>query len=134
VQKVEEIHRMLMNMGGQPNVVMVQPYPAPPMVQPYPVPPFIVTCGGDFGLHTRYLGPCLTPAEVEARIVIARKDALEKCILICDAVARANRVEYPEKWKDRPEGIPHEWQRSWETCAETAEDIAAEIRALGEKE
>lgn len=81
-----------------------------------------------------YAGPCLTPAEVEARIVIARKDALEKCILICDAVARANRVEYPEKWKDRPEGIPHEWQRSWETCAETAEDIAAEIRALGEKE
>lgn len=117
MQKVEEIHRMLMNMGGQPNVVMVQPYPAPPMVQP-------------FG----YAGPCLTPAEVEARIVIARKGALEKCILICDAVARANRVEYPEKWKDRPEGIPHEWQRSWETCAETAEDIAAEIRALGEKD
>jgi hypothetical protein len=35
VQKVEEIHRMLMNMGGQPNVVMVQPYPAPP---------FTITC------------------------------------------------------------------------------------------
>ena len=31
-QKVEEIHRMLVNMGGQPNVVMVQPYPAPPWV------------------------------------------------------------------------------------------------------
>jgi len=122
VQKVEEIHRMLMNMGGQPNVVMVQPYPAPPMVQPYPAPLAL------FG----YAGPCLTPAEVEARIVIARKDALEKCILICDAVARANRVEYPEKWKDRPEGIPHEWQRSWETCAETAEDIAAAIRALSD--
>ena len=28
-QKVEEIHRMLVNMGGQPNVVMVQPYPGP---------------------------------------------------------------------------------------------------------
>jgi len=40
VQKVEEIHRLLMNMGGQPNVVMVQPYP---------VPPFIVTCGGTDG-------------------------------------------------------------------------------------
>ena len=24
-QKVEEIHRMLVNMGGQPNVAMVQP-------------------------------------------------------------------------------------------------------------
>lgn len=34
-QKVEEIHRMLVNMGGQPNVVMVQPYPRPP---------WIVTC------------------------------------------------------------------------------------------
>lgn len=34
-QKVEEIHRMLVNMGGQPNVVMVQPYPGPP---------WIVTC------------------------------------------------------------------------------------------
>jgi len=91
-----------------------------------------------------YIAPVLTPAEV-AQIIddnarlrealqTARRDALEKCILICDAVARANRVEYPEKWKDRPEGIPHEWQRSWETCAETAEDIAAAIRALGEKE
>ena len=64
----------------------------------------------------------------------ARRVALGECISICNAVAHANRVEYPEKWKDRPEGIPHEWQRSWETCAETAEDIAAEIRALGEKE
>jgi len=81
-----------------------------------------------------YLGPAFTPAEVDARVSEARRVALEKCILICDAVARANRVEYPEKWKDRPEGIPHEWQRSWETCAETAEDIAAEIRALGEKQ
>ena len=31
-QKVEEIHRMLVNMGGQPNVVMAQPYPRPPWV------------------------------------------------------------------------------------------------------
>ena len=31
-QKVEEIHRMLVNMGGQPNVVMLQPYPAPLVV------------------------------------------------------------------------------------------------------
>jgi hypothetical protein len=40
VQKVEEIHRMLKNCGGQPNVIMTQPYP---------VPPFIVTCGGTNG-------------------------------------------------------------------------------------
>ena len=37
-QKVEEIHRMLTNMVGQPNVVMVQQYPRPP---------WIVTCSGD---------------------------------------------------------------------------------------
>jgi hypothetical protein len=36
VQKVDEIHRMLKNWGGQPNVVMVQPYP---------MPPFVVPCG-----------------------------------------------------------------------------------------
>jgi LAS superfamily LD-carboxypeptidase LdcB len=65
----------------------------------------------------------------------AKRDALEKCISICDVVIRANRVEYPEKWKDRPEGIPHDWQQAWETSAETAEDIAADIRALeGERD
>ena len=64
----------------------------------------------------------------------ARRVALGECISICNAVAHANRVEYPAKWKDRPEGIPHDWQQAWETCAETAEDIAAAIRALGEKE
>jgi hypothetical protein len=32
----------------------------------------------DFGLHARYLGPCLTLAEVEERIATARKDALEE--------------------------------------------------------
>jgi hypothetical protein len=73
-------------------------------------------------------------AKIGQMIQQARRDALEKCILICDAVARANRVEYPAKWKDRPEGIPHDWRQAWETCAETAEDIAADIRALGEKE
>ena len=71
-------------------------------------------------------------AAIGKMIQQARRVALEKCILICDAVARANRVEYPEKWKDRPEGIPHEWQQAWETCAETAEDIAAAIRALSD--
>jgi len=32
----------------------------------------------DVGLHARYLGPALTPAEVESRIAAARKDALEE--------------------------------------------------------
>ena len=32
----------------------------------------------DFKLHTRYLGPCLTPAEVDARVKQARRDALEE--------------------------------------------------------
>jgi hypothetical protein len=73
-------------------------------------------------------------AKIGQMIQQARRDALEKCISICNAVAHANRVEYPAKWKDRPEGIPHDWQQAWETCAETAEDIAATIRALGEKE
>jgi hypothetical protein len=76
-------------------------------------------------------------AEIEklrAALQTARRDALGECISICNAVAHANRVEYPAKWKDRPEGIPHDWQQAWETCAETAEDIAATIRALGEKE
>jgi hypothetical protein len=62
----------------------------------------------------------------------ARRDALEKCISICNAVAHANCVEYPAKWKNRPEGIPNDWQHAWETCAETAEDIAAAIRALSD--
>jgi hypothetical protein len=37
VQKVDEIHRMLKNWGGQPNVVMMQPYPMPPFVVSDPV-------------------------------------------------------------------------------------------------
>jgi hypothetical protein len=43
VQKVEEIHRMLKNWGGQPNVVMVHPYLTD--VPPYPIRPFVVPCG-----------------------------------------------------------------------------------------
>jgi hypothetical protein len=62
----------------------------------------------------------------------AQRNALGECISICNAVAHANRVEYPAKWKDRPEGIPHDWQQAWETCAETAENIAAAIRALSD--
>ena len=57
-----------------------------------------------------------------------RQDGMEKAAQIADATAHANRVEYPKKWKDRPEGIPHDWSVAWETCAETAEEIAAAIR------
>ena len=72
--------------------------------------------------------------KLRAALQTARRDALEEAARVADATAHANRVEYPVKWKDRPEGIPHDWQQAWETCAETAEDIAAAIRALGEKE
>jgi hypothetical protein len=37
VQKVDEIHRMLKNMDGQPNVVMGQPYPVPTFTTSDPV-------------------------------------------------------------------------------------------------
>ena len=72
--------------------------------------------------------------KLRAALQTARRDALGECISICNAVAHANRVEYPAKWKDRPEGIPHDWQQAWETCAETAEDIAAAILALAKGE
>jgi hypothetical protein len=96
-----------------------------------------------------YAGPCFTPAEVDARIATAHKEwlaelnhdtdalmeaarqsALAECIAACDAVIRLYRVELPEKYKFKPEGIPFEWQQTWEGWAEIAEDIAAPIRAL----
>jgi hypothetical protein len=100
-------------------------------------------------MQWRYLGPCLTPAEVEARIAVAHKEwlaelnhdtdalmeqardsALAECIAACDAVIRLYRVELPEKYKFKPESIPFEWEKTWEGWAEIAEDIAAAIRAL----
>lgn len=68
-------------------------------------------------------------ASLRAELATARREGMEEAARIADATAHANRVEYPEKWKDRPEGIPHDWSVSWETCAETAEEIAAAIRA-----
>jgi hypothetical protein len=62
-------------------------------------------------------------------VATARREGMEEAAQIADATAHANRVEYPKKWKDRPEGIPHDWSVAWETCAETAEEIAAAIRA-----
>ena len=58
-----------------------------------------------------------------------RQDGMEEAAQIAAATAHANRVEYPKKWRDRPQGIPHDWSVAWETCAETAEEIAAAIRA-----
>ena len=72
-------------------------------------------------------------ARLRAELATARREGMEKAAQIADATAHANRVEYPEKWKDRPEGIPHDWSVSWETCAETAEEIAAAIRAAAEE-
>jgi hypothetical protein len=52
VQKVEDIHRMLKNWGGQPNVVM-KPYHPPPFTVSDPVPvvtlPVIVMKGDTNG-------------------------------------------------------------------------------------
>jgi hypothetical protein len=102
-----------------------------------------------------YLRPCspddLTPAEMDARIAAAHKEwlaelnhdtdalmeaarqsALAECIAACDAVIRLYRVELPEKYKFKPEGIPFEWEQTWEGWAEIAEDIAAAIRALSD--
>jgi len=59
----------------------------------------------DFGLHTRYLGPVLTPAEVDARIATARLEGIERA-----AKAVIN------------------------LSISTPSVIAAAIRALGEKE
>jgi hypothetical protein len=75
---------------------------------------------------------CLTPAEVDARVKEARRDALEGCIAASEAVVRLYRVEMPEKWKDKPGGIPHEWKQAWENNAEIAKDLIADIRALSD--
>ena len=62
----------------------------------------------------------------------ARREALAECIAACEAVIRLYRVELPEKYKFKPEGIPFEWEQTWEGWAEIAEDIAAAIRALSD--
>jgi hypothetical protein len=77
----------------------------------------------------RYLGPCFTPAEVDARVAQAKRDALEECIEACKSIIRLYSVELPEKQKDRPGGIPYNWKEMWENSAEIAEDIIADICA-----
>ena len=80
-----------------------------------------------FGSWT-YLGPALTPAEVEARVKQARRDALKEA-----ALAAENE---PEPEGDPP---PELHGRSVKNIAiasvrATKRSIAAAIRALGEKE
>ena len=77
---------------------------------------------------TAALDPAVSQSAADL-VATARRKGGEEAAKIADATVNANRVEYPKKWKDRPEGIPHDWSVSWETCAETAEEIAAAIRA-----
>jgi hypothetical protein len=73
-----------------------------------------------------YLGPCLTPAEVEARVAQARRDALEDCAKWHDEVA----AEY------KKEQLLCEAQDSWTVAYVFAQGYvinnkrAAAIRAL----
>ena len=48
------------------------------------------TLPGYYEKNYRYLGPCLTPAEVDARVAQARRDALE------EAAREAEHSEYGE--------------------------------------
>ena len=82
----------------------------------------------DFGLHARYLGPCLTPAEVEARIATAHKDALEEAALVAE--------NEPEPEGEPPPELHGRSVKNIATAAvrATKRSIAAAIRALkGEK-
>jgi hypothetical protein len=60
----------------------------------------------------------------------ARRDALEECIEACKSIIRLYSVELPEKWKDKPGGVPHEWQQAWANNVDIAADIIDDIRAL----
>lgn len=63
------------------------------------------------GRDFRYLGPCLTPAEVDARVAQARRDALEEATRVVEGMSK----------------VFHPSQVITDRCA-------AAIRALGEKE
>jgi hypothetical protein len=71
-----------------------------------------------------YAGPCLTPAEVEARITSARKDALEEA-----ALAAENE---PEPEGDPPPELHGRSVKNIATASvrATKRSIAADIRAL----
>jgi hypothetical protein len=72
----------------------------------------------------QYIGPCLTPAEVDARIAQARRDALKEAALVAEE--RYNLWHMPHPDDARP----------FEVCddASACRDIAAAIRALADKE
>lgn len=72
----------------------------------------------------QYIGPCLTPAEVDARVKQARRNALEEAALVAEE--RYNLWHMPHPDDARP----------FEVCddASACRDIAAAIRALADKE
>ena len=71
------------------------------------------------GRDFRYLGPCLTPAEVEARVSEARRDALEEA---AQRAAHYERMAYQHG--HLPVDDPHE------CAAQVAREIETSIRAL----
>ena len=79
------------------------------------------------GRDFRYLGPCLTPAEVEARVKQARRYALEEAARVAEElIGRAYRIGFGEGMKEDRSfkgGIP------WHDSA-TKKTGAAAIRAL----
>ena len=83
-----------------------------------------------------YEGPIFIPSEIAAREEAAQREGAAKereaCAVVADSVVHANRVEAPEQWRNSRGGIPHHWQDAWEHSAETAEEIAAAIRARGD--
>jgi hypothetical protein len=76
----------------------------------------------------QYIGPCFTPAEVVARVAQARRDALEEA-----ALAAENE---PEPEGDPPPELHGRSVKNIATASvrATKRNIAAAIRALGEKE
>jgi hypothetical protein len=45
------------------------------------------------GINYKYLGPCLTPAEMDARVKEARRDALEEAAQECDKRGAATSAD-----------------------------------------
>jgi hypothetical protein len=78
-----------------------------------------------------YLGPVLTPAEVDARVKEARRDALEEAGAVAeDLIGRAYRIGFGEGMKEDRSfkgGIP------WHDSA-TKKEGAAAIRVLAKGE
>ena len=70
----------------------------------------------------QYIGPCLTPAEVDARVKQARRDALEEAARIADSCAA--------EWTKSATGKYLETKWDYESRADAGEEIAAAIRAL----